>query len=234
MIGSLSDFYKSKEWQDLLKILKLSRLNEEGNIICECCGKPIVKKYDCIGHHIIELTMANVYNADISLNPANIQLVHHACHNKIHHRLGRIERAVWLVYGAPLSGKTKYVADVRQDGDLIVDIDSIWQAVSGCERYVKPKRLNGVVFNLRDTLVEAVKHRLGKWENAYIIGGYPIFNERKRLIESLGAREIFIDTSKEVCLARLDLCNDGRNKNDWKKYINDWFFAYTPPYSENI
>ena len=56
---SLYNFYRSKEWTDLLEILKLERVNAEGFIICEHCDKPIVKAYDCIGHHKIELTEQN-------------------------------------------------------------------------------------------------------------------------------------------------------------------------------
>lgn len=52
---TLSNFYKSKQWEDLLEQLKLERVDSNGDIVCEHCHKPIVKKYDCIGHHKIEL-----------------------------------------------------------------------------------------------------------------------------------------------------------------------------------
>ena len=84
---TLYDFYRSKPWENLLKTLKMDRLNEQGELICEYCGKPIVRKYDCIGHHKIELTEDNFSDADISLNPDNIMLVHHKCHNIIHDKL---------------------------------------------------------------------------------------------------------------------------------------------------
>ena len=54
------DFYKSKEWLNLLKRLKLERLNSDGKLICEFCGKEIVKSYDCIGHHKIPLNDENI------------------------------------------------------------------------------------------------------------------------------------------------------------------------------
>ena len=227
---SLSNFYRSKEWENLLKVLKLERLNENGELICEHCGKPIVKAYDCIGHHKIHLTEGNYTDANISLNPDNIALVHHVCHNRIHNKLGYTQREVFIVYGSPLSGKSSYVDSVKCEGDLIVDIDNIWQAVSGCDRYVKPNRLKSVVFSIRDNLLDSVKYRRGKWNNAYIIGGYPYQAERERLIDSLGAREVFIDVSKEECLLRLDACEDSRDKVEWKKYINDWFNLYTGGY----
>jgi len=40
---SLYDFYRSDEWLNLLRILKLERVDAQGNIICAHCGKPITR-----------------------------------------------------------------------------------------------------------------------------------------------------------------------------------------------
>jgi len=227
---SLYNFYRSDEWERLLQILKGERLDSQGYIICAECGKPIVRAYDCIGHHIIELTEENYTDANISLNPDNIALIHHKCHNRIHNKLGYAQRQVYVVYGSPLSGKSSYVAEAMAEGDLIVDMDSIWQCVSGCERYVKPNRLKSVVFAVRDNLLESVRYRRGKWLNAYIIGGYPFKAERDRLIDTLGAREVFIDTDKDTCIKRLLETEDGRDREQWLKYIEDWWLQYNGGY----
>jgi len=229
---SLYNFYRSDAWEKLLVILKNDegRMDNKGNIICAHCGKPIVKAYDCIGHHIIELTEENYTDYNISLNPDNIALVHHKCHNIIHNKLSYTQRQVFIVYGSPLSGKSSYVTENMAEGDLVIDMDSIWECVSGQPRYVKPNRLKSVVFAVRDNLLESVKYRRGKWLNAYIIGGYPYQAERERLIDTLGAREIFIDTDKDSCLNRLLACEDNRNKDEWTKYINDWWLQYQGGY----
>lgn len=222
-------FYRSKNWCGLMAVLRLERVNADGFIICEHCGKPIVNKYDCIGHHVIELTNDNVNDANIALNPANIMLVHHKCHNIIHNKLGlgKGYKEVYLVYGPPLSGKTTLVRESMNVGDLVVDMDNIWQCVSGCERYEKPPRLKGVVFGVRDQLLDCVRYRRGNWCNAYVIGGYPLISERERLVRSLGAREIFVDTPKKICLERL-YTNENLNKAEWQKYVEDWFEKYAP------
>ena len=230
MVITLQNFYKSKAWEKLLTQLKMERVNDSGELICWHCGKPIIKKYDAIGHHTIFLTEENVNNYEISLNPDLIQFVHHVCHNKIHNKLSHTKREVFLVYGSPLSGKTSYVESVRDEGDLIVDIDNIWQCVSGCGRYVKPPRLNGVVFKIRDELMNCVKYRTGKWNNAYIVGGFPLSSERERICKEYGAREIFIDTSKEECLERLKF-DEERNQSEWLEYIEQWWKRYMPPTS---
>ena len=226
---SLYNFYRSKEWVMLLQVLRNSRLDSEGNNICEHCGKPIIRQYDCIGHHKIHLTEENYTDANISLNPDNIALVHHKCHNIIHNKLSYSGRQVYVVYGSPLSGKSSWVKEAMNEGDLVIDLDNIWQCVSGCERYVKPARLNAIVFSVRDNLLESVKYRRGKWLNCYVIGGYPFTAERERLIDSLGAREIFIDTDKETCLQRLHESGD-RDTEQWTKYINDWWLQFNGGY----
>lgn len=226
---SLYNFYRSDEWENLLKVLKLERVDSQKNIICAHCGRPIIKAYDCIGHHVTELTEENYTDANISLNPDNIQLIHHKCHNIIHNKLGYAQRQVFIVYGSPLSGKSSYVAEAMSEGDLIIDLDSIWQCVSGCDRYVKPNRLKSVVFSVRDNLLESVKYRRGKWLNAYVIGGYPFKAERDRLVDTLGAREVFIDTDKDTCLNRL-YESEGRDKVEWERYINDWWLQYSGGY----
>lgn len=226
---SLYNFYRSDNWTNLLKVLRNERISPEGYNVCEYCGKPIIRAYDCIGHHKIELTEENYTDANISLNPDNIMLVHHKCHNIIHNKLSYSGRQVFIVYGSPLAGKTSYVREAMNEGDLIIDMDNIWSCVSGCDRYVKPNRLKAVVFSVRDNLLESVKYRRGKWLNAYIIGGYPYEAERDRLADQLGARLVHIDTPFEVCLERLKACED-RDKKEWEQYLSDYWLKYSGGY----
>ena len=226
MFNGLSDFYRSHEWEKFRQVVIAERMHDDGFVYDEVTGKPIVKKYDIILHHKIFLTEDNVKDRTISLNPDNIMIVSHKTHNMIHEKLGYAKREVFLVYGSPLAGKTTWVQNNMVEGDLIVDIDNIWQCVSGCPRYVKPNRVKSVVFHIRDELIDTVKCRYGRWNNVYIVGGYPLIGERERLCKELGAREIFIDTPKEECLMRLQACQDARDKMEWTKYIEDWWRKY--------
>ena len=200
--------------------IKLERINENGELVCEYCGNVIVKKYDCIGHHKIELTESNVNDYNISLNHENIMLIHHKCHNIIHERFeGNKPAKVYIVYGSPCSGKSTWVESVASNDDLIVDLDKIWECISTCDKYHKPNRLRANVFGVKDTLLDMIKMRVGKWKRAYIIGGYPLAMDRKRLTDRLGAELIHIDTDKQTCLDRC--IND-----EWKKYVEEWFDMY--------
>lgn len=221
MIFTLNNFYQSDEWRRLLELLRLERTGADGVLVCEHCGLPIVKKYDCIGHHKIELTDENVNDYSISLNPANVMLIHHKCHDAIHERFGGFRQSVYLVYGSPCAGKTTWVQSVARVDDLIVDIDHIWECVCLADRLHKPSRLKANVFSLRDCLLDQIKTRLGQWRSAYVIGGYPLRTERDRLCNLLRAEPVFIDTERSVCIERAPTTT-------WREYVEDWFESYTP------
>lgn len=225
---TLNTFYQSKDWVKLTKAIKASRTNADGFMVCERCGRPIVKAYDAICHHKIFLTDANVNDAGISLNPDNIALLHARCHNYEHDKLGYKRREVYLIYGSPLSGKSTYAAGLKDEGGLYLDIDCIWQSLTRGNKYIKPKAITPVVFGIRDYILDCIKTRRGTWNNAYIIGGYPLISERERLCRIYGAREIYIDTDKEECIRRLHDDPDGRDIEAWTGYINEWWRRYRP------
>lgn len=216
---NLRTFYKTKEWTGLVEQLKLERVNSNGELLCEYCGNPITKKYDCIGHHEIELTEENVNDIQISLNPKNIKLIHFSCHNKIHQRYEGFSQKVYLVYGSPCSGKSSWVKQAALPDDLILDIDSIWESICNSDRYHKPNRLKANVFGIRDCIIDQIRTRTGNWRNAFIVGGYPLRSDRDRLCDLLRAEPIFIDESFEVCMSRA-------MTDEWKEYVADWFASY--------
>lgn len=225
MFRNLFEFYRSKEWEDFRKVVIAERIRDDGFIYDEYTNKPIVKAYDIILHHKIELTEENVHDYNVSLNPENIMIVSHKSHNIIHNKFNDSYRKVYLVYGAPFSGIKEFVKENKHEGDLVVDIDLIWKCVSDCEMYIKPKRLNAVVFKIRDQLLDAVRYRLGKWKTAYVCGTYPLTAERERLAKELGAEEIFIESTAEECFERMKAL-DLADQEEQIKYINDWFEKY--------
>lgn len=173
--------------------------------------------------------MANVNDFSVSLNPENILLVSQQAHNEIHARFGYVtQRKVYLVYGAPCSGKTTFVNSIKGNSDLIVDMDNIWQCITGGERYQKPNALKANAFAVRDCLLDMVKTRAGKWERAFIITGGAVKSERERQIALYGAEPLFIDTDITECKKRLiERCNSLKiDFNQWLGYIEQWFDDY--------
>jgi hypothetical protein len=233
---TLQSFYRSKEWEAFRRVVILQATDPQtGFVSCAHCGKPILKKYDLVVHHVEPLTEGNVNDALVSLNPANCVCVHFRCHNAIHERWQGGNggwrpkpRMVHLVYGAPCAGKSSWVRDNIQRGDLVVDIDSIWESVSGLDRYDKPDGLKGVVFRLHDELCDMVRTRAGKWRTAFVIAGVPRRVDRQRLAVRVGADDcLYVEATQADCMERLNNAGD-RSLERWGGYIDDWFSRYQP------
>lgn len=224
---TLSDFYRSKEWKEFRQVIIAQRTKADGFVYDEITGKPIVKAYDIILHHKTELTLDNVNDTNITLNPDNIQVVSFRTHNEIHNRFRSWTRHTYLVYGCPLAGKSSYVKERAGIHDLIIDVDKIYACISNNPLYTKSGRLWDCKEAVLDTLLDCVKNKRGKWVNAFIIGGYPFKGERERLTAEYGAEEIFIDCTKEEALSRLATVQDGRDIKEWESYINTWFDRYS-------
>lgn len=205
------------------------RTSESGFVVDEITGDPIVNARDIIVHHKNPITTENVNDVAITLNPNNVIVVSQRTHNDIHARFGHSNnKRVFYVYGAPCAGKSTYVRSVKGNSDLVVDIDLLWQAVTAGNPYEKPDALKSNVFALKDMLIEQVRTRAGKWERAFIIDGGAVKSSRERIIKRLDAEPIYIDTDKETCLKRLqnDLTRTEAVKEQWRKYIDEWFENY--------
>lgn len=231
---SLAQFYTSAEWRKFRQIVIAERINKKDGILYdEYNGQPLLKSYDIILHHKIELTMQNVNDRSISLNPENIMIVSMKSHNEIHKRFGgRVQtwqRKVYYVYGAPCSGKSTFVRENMQSGDLVLDIDLLWQAMSGQPEYIKPNAIKANVFIARNAIIDSIKTRAGSWGTAWVIEGGALLGDRMRRIETLGAEAIHIDTPLDECLQRL-ASDDSRRavQGQWIDYIKQWFDSYQP------
>lgn len=214
-------FYKSEAWRSLRRAL----IQERGTVCPVCHRDYMADTSKLIAHHIQELTPETVTDASIALNPANVELICFDCHNKAHKRYGQGIHHVYLVYGAPCSGKSTLVRQMMHRGDLIVDMDLLFYAVSGCSLYDKPDQLKSDVFAVRSLLLDRIQHRAGRWGDAYIIGGYPFKLEREELARKLGAELIFCDLSKEQCKANAR-AGRGNLAKAWEGYIERWFDDY--------
>ncbi len=234
------EFYKGDDW-GICKMQILNARLKNGIVYCEHCGEPIIKSFNpqknnnagaMAFHHKIPLTDTNVNDASISINPANIQIVHWQCHNQIHNRFAgaprRVDQKVYLVIGAPCSGKTTFAKERASEGDIVLDIDDIWQAVTALPRYNKPSSCKPVVFAAHKAIEEQIALRAGSWYQAFILAGNvytPI--DRERYANLIGADEIIVmDTPREVCIERLRAAPNGRNVEEYEGYINTYYRRY--------
>jgi hypothetical protein len=214
--------YTSKAWTEL----RFNLIIERGPI-CQRCGKVMVDTSKLIGHHKITLTPNNVNDPVVTLNPINIELICWTCHNKEPHYInGHSKHDVFIVYGSPLSGKTTLVSQLTGYGDMVLDLDKLYECISGQPLYDKPINLKYNVFALRDKMMDMIKTRYGEWHDAYVIGGYPNKHERERLAKELGAELIYCESTKQECINRamaLSIVKPG-----WDKFVEKWWKEYIP------
>lgn len=220
----LQSFYSSELWQNLR-----AKLIAERKPKCEHCKKIISDPKKIIAHHTKELTPENVNDYSISLNPELIELVCFDCHNKDHNRFGYVgDKKVIVVFGAPLSGKHTFVRQHMNRGDIMIDMDSLYEAVSMLPSFDKPDNLLSNVKGIYNQLIDNIKTRYGKWNNAWIIGGYADKYSREKITNDLGAELVYCECSKQECFNRLELDEDRKHrKTEWKQYIEKWFDKYT-------
>lgn len=222
----LQAFYNSDIW----KSFRLTLIAERGvnGLYCEHCKELMLDPRNITAHHKIELTPDNVHDHAISLNPELIMLVHHKCHNEIHGRFGaKKSRGVYLVYGPPLAGKKTFVNERMMRGDIVVDMDRLFEAVSFQPCYDKPNNLLSNVIGIHNLLLDNIKTRMGRWGDAWVIGGYPDKFKRERTADDIGAELVYIEASKEVCMARLAADSQRQHvQSEWRGYIDKWFDQY--------
>jgi 5-methylcytosine-specific restriction endonuclease McrA len=236
-----AQFYKSDDWATCKAQVLNERIRSDGIIICEHCGQPIIKGFNpnannnagaIVFHHKIYLNNYNVNDASVSINPENIAILHWNCHNEIHGRFtgGIPEKKVYLITGAPCSGKTSFVRERIQPNDLILDIDDLWQTISGQPRYTKPNSLKTLVFAVREELKGLIGRGAGTWRNAFIVEALPVKMDRQREIERYKAHNVEIITmaaTQEVCLQRLYANANGRDIKQYESYIKEYFERYS-------
>lgn len=225
MSEELKRFYKTKEWQQFRKVI----ISERGPL-CERCGQLSTDTKFIHIHHKKELTELNYMDANISLNPNNVEILCQQCHNKEHGRwckgaLKIKERGIYIVYGPPCSGKTSYVIENKRFNDIVVDMDRLYEAITLLPRYDKPDQLKYNVFAIKNLMIDNIKTKLGNFNSAWIVGGYASKYTREKLASDLGAELIYMECSKEECKARLRACNDYRQGHikEWEVYIDNWF-----------
>lgn len=240
---STAQFYRGEDWANC-KAQVLSERQRGGAIYCEHCGQPILKGFNpnannnagaIVFHHKKYLNAQNVNDAAIAINPENIAVLHWSCHNEVHERFGFggntiPEKKVYLITGPSCSGKTSFVRERLQPNDIVLDIDDIWQTISGQPRYIKPNSLKSVIFAVRDEIKGLIGRGAGTWRNAFIIESLPAKMDRQREADRYKAFNVEIITmpaTKEECLARLQSNPNGRDVKTYEKYITEYFARYS-------
>ena len=101
----------------------------------------------------------------------------------------------------------------------MVDVDSLFAALTMRPLYDKPESLIGAVLSLRDHVIES-------YEPAWVISSDPTITYRTEMRERFGARVVVLETPADVCVERI--AGDARRDEgtDWAGLVGKWWGAY--------
>jgi hypothetical protein len=133
---------------------------------------------------------------------------------------------VTVVCGAPGSGKTRWVAENFQRGDLVVDIDTLYMALSGLPMYDKPQQLLPFVCEARDAIYRRMC-RTNAVRHAWIITSDPNTETRKQLRTFFAASVLVMDVTAAVCLERISMDPRRAGQMDlWTPLVMRWYRTF--------
>lgn len=139
--------------------------------------------------------------------------------------MGRSMIPVTVVCGPPGSGKTTYVRERAEHGDLIVDLDAIYAALSGLDPYDKPDALLPFVLTARDAIIARLAQH-SDVRHAWLITSGADATQRDQFAHQLGASVVVLDVDAAECLRRIEADPDRQGKRPWARLVREWWETY--------
>lgn len=160
----------------------------------------------------------------------NLQGLCRACHD----RKTKIERAgrwvftkstipVTIVAGPPGAGKTAYIEERAKWGDLVVDVDALYAALSMLPWYEKPDVLLPFVMEVRDAVLARLS-RPSQVRAAWVITSEADRGKLEKLSETLGGALVVLEVNALECVRRIS--QDERRADRWEQWqeiVNAWW-----------
>lgn len=131
---------------------------------------------------------------------------------------------IYIVYGAPCSGKTTYVQQHIKDNDIVWGWDAVEFSFNGLSYQEKNQNINRFMKRVRRLFIDECIINTSVSDKWIILT-----NLNQKLIDELDAvDEIKIyqmQTSKEECVSRLS-ATARKDKDELLQVIEDWFNKY--------
>ena len=230
-------FYRSKAW-----LITREYIFNKYDGLCQECGRPGEED-----HHIIHLTPENINNPNIALGENNLILLCRDCHFEVHRKTNPLECNFkkikpmtidgtyfddngelqqckrYIVWGSPGAGKTTYVKQHKQPGDMIIDLDLIKQAISMEDKTEAPDNLLLTALSIREHIYRLITEQKIDAKNIWIIGALPKRDERNQLAKRLKAELIYINSNIQTCIEHVMNDNERKNKTFQREIIIKFF-----------
>jgi predicted kinase len=145
-------------------------------------------------------------------------------------RFGCTRMEVTLVCGPQGAGKSNYVAQHMRPGDLVVDLNGLWAALSHSQSHQMPEENFAFACEARDAVYRRIAQGSKKvGHRAWIITQASSIAERRRIAALVRSqRTVVLETSPDSCIERLTSSNDPRPLQDIVTAIERWWREYEP------
>ena len=128
------------------------------------------------------------------------------------------KKNVYIIGGAPGSGKSTYVAGRKTDNDLVVDLDHICAALNCTgELYQNHEYILDIALQIQEMLYKAIEQRSGKWADAYVVTAASKA-EAEKLARRLSGELVMMDVPLDVCISNIR--GDDRRKDRAETFID--------------
>lgn len=125
---------------------------------------------------------------------------------------------VYVVAGAPGSGKSAYIANHKGNNDIVIDLDNIIGKLANANPYQIDRTPYLIAaFWLRDRMINALRDNKEKYSAAWITGMFGYADDRRKLHDELNAKVYVMNTDWMSC--QKNILSDVRRKGNESKYI---------------
>ena len=131
---------------------------------------------------------------------------------------------VTVVCGPPGAGKTTYVTEHEELGDLIIDVDGIYMALSGQPMYSRPQELLSFVLHARQAIIERLRSR-SNVRKEWLITTAAKKPEREVYVRD-GADVVVLATPAAECLKRIAADERRSTWDGWTDLVTEWWASY--------
>lgn len=107
-----------------------------------------------------------------------------------------------IVCGAPASGKTTYVKNNMSNGDFVVDLDALRQAVTFSEQRTPVNNLTSAIFDIRNYIYSMIESGQITAPRCWIVASLPKQTDREKLAARFKAKIVSVGTTEEECISR--------------------------------
>lgn len=145
---------------------------------------------------------------------------------------GEFHLSCTVVCGPPGSGKTTFVRNKMLPGDLVVDLDAIYEAISFCPTYDKPSMLLPYAMGVKEHLIGRLASDTTR-PRSWVITMGASRAEREYLQRRLQAKVIVLPVGELECLRRIS--QDARRSGPlsyWEPIVRQWWAEYRADLSE--